>query len=105
MTGFVKAALVAALASTFSAPALAQQQPSTVSNMPFASTPLSGNELMYIVQNGTARKTTVGTLSLLSGVIVAAGAGTCPSGTVGGQTIQGCIVVSIVGASRNIPFF
>ena len=65
MTGFVKAALVAALASTFSAPALAQQQPSTVSNMPFASTPLSGNELMYIVQNGGPRKIAVGSLATL----------------------------------------
>lgn len=36
---------------------------------------------------------------------VAAGAGTCPSGTVGGQTVLGCIVVNIAGTSRNVPFF
>jgi hypothetical protein len=36
---------------------------------------------------------------------VAAGAGTCPTGTVGGQTVQGCVVVNIAGTSRNVPFF
>lgn len=39
------------------------------------------------------------------GTTVAAGSGTCPSGTVGGQTVQGCIVVNIAGTSRNVPFF
>ena len=64
----MKKALVA-LALVLTTPALAQQQPSTVSNMPFASTPLSGGELMYIVQNGGPRKTTLNSLlSLLSGL-------------------------------------
>ena len=43
--------------------AFAQQAPSTVTNMPFASTPLSGNELLYVVQTGNPRKTTVASLS------------------------------------------
>ena len=53
---------VSALALIAASPALAQQQPSTVTNMPFASTPLSGSELLYIVQGGQPRKTTVGGL-------------------------------------------
>lgn len=54
--------LVSVLALIAASPALAQQQPSTVTNMPFASTPLSGSELLYIVQGGQPRKTTVGGL-------------------------------------------
>ena len=33
------------------------QQPSTLSNMPFASTPLSGAELTYVIQGGVSKKT------------------------------------------------
>lgn len=36
---------------------------------------------------------------------VAAGSGTCPSGTVGGQTVAGCIVVNIAGTAKNVPYF
>lgn len=39
------------------------------------------------------------------GTTVAAGSGTCPTGTVGGQTVQGCIVMNIAGTNRNVPFF
>lgn len=37
--------------------------------------------------------------------VVAAGAGTCPTGTVGGQTVAGCIVVNIAGTAKNVPYF
>lgn len=53
---------VTALATVLAAPAFAQQQPSTVTSMPFASTPLDGSELLYLVQKGNPRKTTVGSL-------------------------------------------
>lgn len=59
--GRLRTALLALMASM--APVFAQQAPSTVTNMPFASTPLSGSELLYLVQNGNPRKTTVGSLS------------------------------------------
>ena len=53
----------AALALVLATPAFAQQQPSAVTNMQFASTPLNGSELLYVVQNGNPRKTTVASLS------------------------------------------
>lgn len=36
---------------------------------------------------------------------VAAGSGTCPTGTVGGSAVAGCIVVNVAGTARNVPFF
>ncbi len=39
------------------------QQPSTVSNMPFASTPFNGSELLYIIQSGQSKKTNVSTFA------------------------------------------
>lgn len=35
----------------------------------------------------------------------AAGASTCPTGTVGGQTVAGCMIINVAGTSRNVPFF
>lgn len=43
-------------------PALAQQA-GTVTSMPFASTPLNGSELIYLVQNGVSSKITIGNLA------------------------------------------
>jgi hypothetical protein len=40
----------------------AAQQPSTVSNLPFASTPFNGSELTYVVQNGVSKKTPISTI-------------------------------------------
>lgn len=37
--------------------------------------------------------------------IEAAGSGTCPSGTVGGQTVQGCTIINVAGTTRYQPFF
>ncbi len=37
--------------------------------------------------------------------VVAAGAGTCPTGTVGGSAVAGCIVVNIAGTAKNVPYF
>ena len=39
------------------------QQASTLSNMPYASTPLSGAELTYVVQSGVSKKTPVSSIS------------------------------------------
>lgn len=60
-------------ASALAILALAQpagaQQPSTLTNMPFASTPFSGSELFYVVQGGGSRKITYNVLlSLLNPV-------------------------------------
>lgn len=41
----------------------------------------------------------------LGTTLVAAGAGTCPSGTVGGQTVLGCWQISRGGTPVNVPFF
>jgi hypothetical protein len=41
----------------------------------------------------------------IGSTIVAAGSGTCPTGVVGGATVQGCITVNIAGTPRNVPFF
>lgn len=54
----------------------AQQQPSTVSNMPFASVPFNGSELLYVVQSGVSKKTTIGAVQgIASGGIVTTVAG------------------------------
>ena len=50
------------------------QQPSTLSNMPYASTPLSGAELTYVVQNGVSKKTPVSSIAV---------AGASPGGSSG----------------------
>lgn len=39
------------------------------------------------------------------GTTIASGTGTCPTGTVGGQTVLGCIVTNIAGTSHNVPYF
>ena len=41
----------------------------------------------------------------LGSTTVAAGAATCPTGTVGGQTVQGCVVINVAGTTRYLPFF
>lgn len=56
----MKIAIAAMLVVT---PVLAQQAPSTVTQMPFASTPFNGTELIYMVQQGNSRKTNVSTLA------------------------------------------
>jgi hypothetical protein len=54
----------------------------------------------------TAAAPTVGAAQIGYGsTTVSAGTGTCPSGTVGGQTVLGCIVINIAGTARNVPFF
>jgi hypothetical protein len=51
----------ALLVALFLAPIAAlAQQPGTVSTMPFASTPFSGSELIYVVQGGVSKKITTG---------------------------------------------
>ena len=45
----------------------AAQQPSTLSNMPYASTPLSGAELAYVVQGGVSKKTPVSSIAAPGG--------------------------------------
>ena len=55
LLGFVSSIALA------SASALAQQA-GPISNMPFAATPLSGSEQMYIVQGGVSKKIAVGAL-------------------------------------------
>ena len=52
----LRAALLACLIAS---PAAAQQ----VSTLPQASTPLNGTEVLYVIQNGVSRQTTVGNLS------------------------------------------
>lgn len=54
------------------------QQPSTVTNMPFASTPFDGSELLYLIQRGNSRKTNV---SMLGQQLF----GSLPAGTVLGN--------------------
>ena len=39
------------------------------------------------------------------GTTVAAGSATCPTGTIGGQTVQGCAVINVAGTTRYLPFF
>ncbi len=33
------------------------------------------------------------------------GGGTCPTGTVGGAAVAGCVIVNIAGTARGVPFF
>jgi hypothetical protein len=37
--------------------------------------------------------------------VVSPGTGTCPSGTIGGQTVVGCNVINVGGTAQNVPFF
>jgi hypothetical protein len=36
---------------------------------------------------------------------ITAGTGTCPSGVIGGQTVQGCLQINVGGTTRNLPYF
>lgn len=49
-------AVIFAIASVLALPVSAQQ-PSTVSGLPYASTPFGGSELLYIIQGGVSKKT------------------------------------------------
>jgi hypothetical protein len=64
----------------------------------------NGAQVVELTATGAAISVTSGKISY-GGTTVAAGSGTCPTGTVGGQTVQGCIVINIAGTSRNLPFF
>ena len=77
---------VSALALIVSTAVSAQQAPSTVTQMPFASTPLSGGELVYVVQNGNPRKTTIGSISIGGGASLTVGS-TVISGGANGYTL------------------
>jgi hypothetical protein len=69
----VKALLVAMLLAPIAAFA---QQPGTISTMPYASVPFNGSELMYMVQAGVSKKTSVATLgSALSQTFLQSGTG------------------------------
>lgn len=57
---------VGVVALLAAAPAVAQQA-SKISNMPFASTPFNGSELLYVIQGGVSKKTNY---SVLSGQIL-----------------------------------
>ena len=90
--------LVSAIALIAASPALAQQQPSTVTNMSFASTPLSGSELLYVVQGGQPRKTTTGVLALYFGSnFVTPGGNNTFTGSnthTGSETFTGAVTLS-----------
>ena len=58
-----KRALLALALICAATPTLAQQA-GTLSSMPFASTPFSGSELIYLVQNGISVKTTIAALAI-----------------------------------------
>ena len=36
---------------------------------------------------------------------LAAGSGTCPTGTVGGSTVAGCLTINVGGSAKNVPYF
>lgn len=44
------------------------QQPSTVTNLPFASIPFDGSELLYVIQHGNSRKTSAASLAQQAGI-------------------------------------
>lgn len=56
------------------------------------------------VATGAVFGTSAGQIAY-GGTTVAAGANTCPSGTVGTQTVQGCEVHNVAGTTRYVPFF
>lgn len=70
--------LLASSALTLVAAHAGAQQPSTVTNMQFASTPFDGSELLYLIQRGNSRKTNV---SMLGQQLF----GSLPAGTVLGN--------------------
>jgi hypothetical protein len=76
----------------------------TYSGSAFKSPGFSVNGNGGVIVGTAAPTVTTGQIGY-GGTTVAAGSGTCPSGTVGGQTVQGCVVVNIAGTSRNVPFF
>jgi len=41
----------------------------------------------------------------LGAMVTSAGSGNCPSGTVGGQTVAGCLTINNGGTARVVPFF
>jgi hypothetical protein len=55
--------LIAVFALLMASPLWAQTSCGVLSNCPNASTPLSGTELLYIIQQGVSKKTTVGSLT------------------------------------------
>lgn len=66
---------------------------------------LMGNINSNGALNLTAAAATVAGGISYGGTTVAAGSSTCPTGTVGGQTVQGCEVRNIAGTTRYVPFF
>ena len=85
--GRLKYALTALVA--FLLPSLAEAAVcGTVSNCPFASTPLSGAELLYVVQNGNSTKTNVNSLlQLLISNSNASAFSVTPTGATGSSTL------------------
>lgn len=61
--------IISVVLPCLTSPAFAQQA-SKLSQLPYASTPLSGSELLYTVQNGVSSKTTVGALSAFNALPV-----------------------------------
>ena len=54
----------------------------------------------------TAAAPTVSALQVgYGGTVEAAGSATCPTGTVGGQTVAGCLIVNVAGTARYVPYF
>lgn len=41
----------------------------------------------------------------IGGHTIPAASGTCPTGKIGGQTVQGCVVMNVAGTARNVPHF
>jgi hypothetical protein len=86
-------------------PAFAQQA-GKVSQMPFASTPLAGTELLYLVQNGISVKCTVTQCGLggASNLTITDGTNTVPgtnhilfnNATVGGSTPNGTVTIPLL---------
>lgn len=53
----------------------------------------------------TAVAPTVSAGQIGYGSTVVAAGGACPTGTVGGVAVAGCIVVNIAGSAKNVPYF
>lgn len=70
----------------------------------------SGTSIVSAVflATGSAFASGAGQISF-GGSTVAAGAstggGTCPTGTVGGAAVAGCVIVNVAGTQRGVPFF
>jgi len=76
----------------------------TITN-PYAFRIGAGNSIMPTLILAGATPTVAASQVGFGNTLVAAGTGTCPSGTVGGQTVAGCNQINVAGTAHVVPYF